>query len=246
MSKEVVKKEEAALPAVIDFTADAGIGFEDTDSSSYAIPFLRILQATSPQCKKKDPEYVDGAEEGDFYNTVTGKIYKDGITVIPAHYEHKYNLWAPDRGGFKGTLSVAEYANCEKAILQDSKGNKYEGQVSTGYAITDTREHYLVILESDGSYSPALYAISGTEIKKSKRWMTLMQGIRIGAQIAPMFSQKYKLTTVGESNDKGSWAGVKIEHLGQVTSAEEYAAAKQFREMVRSGAAKVTDEDLPF
>jgi hypothetical protein len=77
--------------------------------------------------------------------------------------------------------------------------------------------------------------------------MTLMNGIRIGGVTAPMFSQMYKLTPTPEKNDKGSWSGINITHIGQVTSAELYNAAKQFNSMVRSGAAKATQEgDIPF
>ena len=64
-----------------------------------------------------------------------------------------------------------------------------------------------------------------------------------------MFSQMYKLTPQAESNDKGSWSGIKVEHIGSITSVEVYEAAKAFREMVRSGAAKValTDGEIePF
>jgi hypothetical protein len=52
-----------------------------------------------------------------------------------------------------------------------------------------------------------------------------------------MFSQVYKVTTVPESNDQGSWFGWKIEHVGVITSADAYGAAKEFREMVISGRA---------
>ena len=249
--QELAKKEDAGLPAVIDFGADAGSGFEDADASSYAIPFLRQLQSMSGQCKKTDPAYVKGAEEGDFFNTVTEKLYKgdEGVIVIPCHYVHKYNEWAPDRGGFRGTHTAAEYASLEKTVVTDSKGNKLEGNAETGNILQDSREHYVMIVNADGSCEPALLALGGTQLKKSKKWMTLMQGIRIGAAVAPMFSQKYKLTAVGESNDKGSWAGIKIEHVGSITDIEQYNAAKQFREMVRSGTAQASpagDEEVPF
>lgn len=248
---EVAKKEEAGALAIIDFAADAGQGFEGADASSYAIPFLRILQAISPQAKKKDPRYIDGAEEGDFFNTVTEKIYKgdDGVIVVPVYYAHKYNEWAPDRGGFRGSLSASEYAVLDKEIRKDSKGNAYEANVATGNAITDTREHYVIIVNNDNTWEPALIALSGSELKKSKKWMTLMQGFRIQGQIAPMFSQMYRLTPQQESNDKGSWAGMKIEHIGPVNSLEIYNGAKQFLSMVKSGNVKSTPadtDDLPY
>ena len=241
---EVATQAKAEVPAVIDFAADMGSGFEDADSSSYAIPFLRQLQMMSGACKKTDPSYIKGAEEGDFFNTVTEKLYKgeEGVLVVPCHYVHKYNLWAPDRGGFRGSISAAEYANMEKFGERGDTDNQ-------GNTIQDTREHYVLIVDADGTCSPALLALSGTQLKKSKKWMTLMQGIRIQGQVAPMFSQMYRLTAVGESNDKGSWAGIKVEHAGPVTSMEIYQQAKQFRDMVRSGeaqAAPVDDSELPY
>lgn len=246
---EVATQEKAEVPAVIDYGNDFGSGFEEADSSSYAIPFLRLLQSLSAQAKKKDPAYIDGAEEGDFFNTVTEKLYKGEVTVIPCHYAHKYNLWAPDRGGFRGSMTPSEYATVSKKTITDSKGVPQEIDIESGNIIQDTREHYLLIVNDDDSVEPALLALSGSQLKKSKKWMTLMQGIRIGMNVAPMFSQKYLLTSVGESNDKGSWVGIAVKHLGQVTSMEQYTAAKQFREMVRSGAAQaspIDSEDLPY
>lgn len=245
MSKEIVKKEET-LPALQFEADDFGAGFEDTDASSYAIPFLKQLQVMSGQCKRTDPAYVKGAEEGDFFNTVTEKLYKgeEGVIVIPCHYIHKYNEWAPDRGGFRGSHTVAEYASLRKHSENGTEINE-----DNGNTLQDTREHYVLIVNDNGDLEPALLCLTGTQLKKSKKWMTLMQGIRVSGQTAPMFSQKYKLTACSESNDKGSWAGIKIEHVGQVTSIEEYQNAKHFREMVRSGEAKaapVDGEDIPF
>ena len=242
-----VKEEAGALGDVIDFGADSGGGFEEADSSSYAIPFLRVLQSLSPQCKKSDPAYIKGAEEGDFFNTVSEKLYKgeDGVIVVPCHYVHKFNAWAPREsgGGIRGS-----YTPLEASKLVTTQNERFQNIMEDGSVLTDTRDHYVLIVNADGSYEPALLTLSATQMKKSKKWMTMMQGIRINGQVAPMFSQMYKLTPVAESNDKGSWSGIKIEHNGQVKSRELYEAAKSFREMVRSGEAKAsTDtEEVPF
>ena len=249
MSKDLVVKEEAGLPTVIDFSTDCGAGFEEADSSSYAIPFLRVLQSLSPQTKKRDPEYVEGAEEGDLFNTVSGKIYKgdEGITVLPCHYIHKYTLWAPNRGGYRGSVDVATYATMKKYKGKDSNGNDVDTD-DQGNVITDTREHYLLVINPDGTLDPALLSVSSSQIKKSKKWMTQMQGIRVGGSVAPMYSQLYKLSTVNESNDKGSWAGLKIEHIAQVNNVDQYQTAKSFRDMVRSGEMKAQEpsDEIPF
>ena len=52
MSTNVVKKEEAGLPAELmdDIMLTAGEGV-DYDTSELQIPFIRVIQALSPQIK---------------------------------------------------------------------------------------------------------------------------------------------------------------------------------------------------
>ena len=58
------KKTAVAMP--LDFSADAGMGMEGADKSSFAIPFITMLQGLSPQL-----ETVEGAKPGLFINTIT-------------------------------------------------------------------------------------------------------------------------------------------------------------------------------
>lgn len=246
MSKEVAKKEEAGALQVIDFTQDIGAGFEEADSSSYAIPFLYVLQSNSPQCKKTDGAYIKGAEEGAFYNTVTQEVFSGdvGVLIVPCHYTRSYNEWKPrdDGGGLAGVHTVDEAEEMLSTCEKDEKGRDV---LPCGNTLVDTRNHYCLLLKPGGDPEPVFIPMSSTQIKKSKRWMTVMNNIRIKGNVAPMFSQIYKFTTIPEKNDQYTWAGLKIEHVGVVDSMEVYQSAKSFREMVRSGAAKPTMHDIP-
>ena len=74
MSKAVAKaKAKANLPSeeVLDLLSmHEGEGL-DYETSDLQIPFIRIIQALSPQINKRDPAYIDGASSGDVFNTVT-------------------------------------------------------------------------------------------------------------------------------------------------------------------------------
>jgi hypothetical protein len=238
-STEVVKKDASAVALANQFNSDVGSGFEEADSSSYAIPFLQILQSGSPQCKKSDGAYIKGAEEGMLYNTVTQELYDgdQGLTVIPCHFTNRFIEWQlrESGGGF-----VKEHL--PGTVPATTKDDKNRDILPNGNALVDTRNHYVLIVGADGTLSAALIAMSSTQVKKSKQWMSKMQGIKVktetGFAPAPMMSRKYKLTTVPESNDKGSWYGFRIELVGPVEDIAEYNEAKAFREAVRSGAAK--------
>ena len=68
-----------------------------------------MIQALSPQIKKSDPAYIDGASQGDIFNTVTGQHWdgEEGVTVIPCYQETKYLKFKPREqgGGFMGELA---------------------------------------------------------------------------------------------------------------------------------------------
>ena len=89
--------------------ADAGVGLENITTEDMQIPFIRIIQALSPQLQKDDPLYIKGAEQGDIFNTVTHQVWKaeEGIVVVPCYFEQKLLEFVPrsQGGGFVQELS---------------------------------------------------------------------------------------------------------------------------------------------
>ena len=101
----VAPKNELA-PANLNYSADAGSGFEETSQESYAIPFLSILQSGSPQVKKSDGAYIKGAEEGMLIDSVTQTLFADGVEVIPCHYTQRFIEWGLREQGEIGRAHV--------------------------------------------------------------------------------------------------------------------------------------------
>ena len=73
-SKEIAVDEKNSLPVELinEMALDAGAGQEDITAADVSIPFLRILQQMSPQCVRSKGEYIEGAQSGQIFNTVTG------------------------------------------------------------------------------------------------------------------------------------------------------------------------------
>ena len=82
-TRDIATKQGGAV-ATLDFVSDSGMGLENVDKQDLALPFLKLLQSGSDETKKKHAKYVEGAEAGMFYNTVTKKLYngEKGIEVI--------------------------------------------------------------------------------------------------------------------------------------------------------------------
>ena len=85
MSKnEIATAKTTAVGSVLDFAMDAGLGAENADTASFALPFLQILQGLSPKI-----ESVDGAKPGLFINTITDELFKECL-VIPCYYQRRF------------------------------------------------------------------------------------------------------------------------------------------------------------
>lgn len=234
-------KNTTALALASMYEEDANSGFETADAEAYAIPFLNILQSGSPQVKKSDGAYIKGAEEGMLFNTVTQELISDeGVVVIPCYYKRSFIKWAPREtgGGYRGEVSpsdpqvTAGKTNAEGQLI-DAEGNE----------LTDTRTHYVLVLDKNGGYQPAVISMSSSQLKKSRQWMSRMNGLKFTRAdgtlfTPPMFSHTYRVSTAAESNDKGSWFGWKIESGAPVDNPALYQAAKAFRDAVSSGEVK--------
>jgi hypothetical protein len=238
-----VKAETAVALADEQYSQDAGSGFEETSQESYAIPFLSILQSGSPQVKKSDGSYIKGAEEGMLFNSVTQDCFGDeGVLIIPCHYTQRFIEWGlrESGGGFFG-----EHSPNDPLVSQTERDDKGRNMLPNGHQLSDTRNHY-VLISHNGQLSPAIMSLSSSQIKASKTWMSMMQGQKEKNPVsgmyetAPMFSRYYRVKTVAQSNDKGSWFGYKFELGDKIPSdSAEYLEAKAFNHTVKSGLAKV-------
>ena len=122
-SKQVKEADVSDLIPFDDNLLSEGTGLEEASADDYAIPFLRVLQSMSPQLKKSDGKYIQGAEEGMFFNTVTESIYDgtEGVSIIPCAYKKKYIEWIPrEKGG--GFVSDEHDASILKQCKKNDKG----------------------------------------------------------------------------------------------------------------------------
>ena len=240
----VLTTEERDLQLTL--AENSGSGFEEADMTSFAVPFISILQALSPQCKKKEPEYIEGAEEGMFMNSVTGEIMagEPGIEVIPVYFTQRYIAWGlrEKGGGFKG-----EYKPTDPIVGKTTRDEKGRDIIDAqpDVQLVDTRTHYVLLKTSD-DWTPAVLSFSSTQVKKSKQWMARMQQIRVqganGLVEAPMFSRIWTLGSMGESNDQGSWSGYKIGGSVPITDKDLLYRAMTLKEQVQTGLARASYE----
>jgi len=248
MSTAVAKKQNTELSTdVLDDIFDyAGEGAA-FDSSEMQIPFVRLLQALSPQLNKKKSEYIEGASSGDAFNNVTNQYWdgEAGLTVIPCFQTTKYLEFTPRDmgGGFRGEIPS------NSPFLQQTTRSGSKEILPNGNELVKSDQHFCLIVEDDGSFQPVVVDMKSTQLKVSRRWKTqiAMQKVKHPTtgemKTPPVFATMWKLRSVEESNDQGSWSNWTVEKIGLVENRDLLMEAKSFRDSIMAGEVKAAAED---
>ena len=244
---KVAEKKSAGLPANM-FEDDAAKGLGTIGQEDLALPFLKILGQLSPEVNKRDGKYVEGAEPGMIFNSVSGELYDGvkGIDVIPCFYKLEYIEWK-DRGEGLGA-PIAIYDSSSDIMSKTKPDANYKDRLPNGNYIEKTASHFVIV--SGDSPSTALISMKSTQLKISRKWNSMMSGIKMkganGMFTPASFSHIYKLKTTQMSNDKGTWFGWEVSKVGPVTDKGLYDQAKAFSENISKGSVKAKHgEDKP-
>ena len=217
-TRDIATKQGGAV-ATLDFVSDSGMGLENVDKQDLALPFLKLLQSGSDETKKKHAKYVEGAEAGMFYNTVTKKLYsgEKGIEVIPVFYKMTYPEWAP----FEKREGRPIHNDRGPGIMsQTTQNDRNKDMLTNGNEIIKTANHFVIILGDRPE--KALMTMKSTQLKVSRSWNSLMEDQfehdqKTGKAVpAPMFSRVYKLNSV-ENSGSFTWHGYNINLVKKIS-----------------------------
>ena len=259
-AKAVAKAAKLDLAVLASDSKDAS-GFGNLDMSrDIAIPYINILQSNSPQLNPSKAELVEGAKVGQFYNTVSQEV-SDSLNVIPVLYQLRYVEWKPrEQGG-----GFVESHHADSGILSKTKRDQvtFKDVLPSGNYVATTAYHYVLVQGKDGTWSQAVISMTSTQLKKSRRWNSLMLTQKVsgpsGSFTPPTYAVIYKLSTVSESNDRGSWFGYQVENADIYNEAKSFSTAasrgdveakptvegEPVKEAPKSNNAE-SNEDVPF
>ena len=251
MSKAVTKKEDNLPSAIEDeIFATAGEG-TSYDTSELQIPFVRILQAMSPQLIKSNPKYIPNARAGDIFNTVSNQVWdgEEGIVVIPCYQETKYLEFvargvttSDGKSGFQGFIEP------DNPIIQQATREKNKEYLPNGNELIKSDQHYCIIID-DGMPQFAILDMAISKLKVSRRWKTQIHMLKIknkqGIPVTPsLYSNMWKFKVVEESNPEGVFYNYNFERVGFVQDKGIFQLARDFRNSVEKGEAKAKVEDI--
>ena len=234
---QIAKRENAGPLATNVFEADAGKEITNIKQEDLASPFLKVLGQLSPEVNTREAKHVEGSQPGMIINTVTNELYdgEKGIEVLPVYYKRQQIEWQ-DRGESKG--APVHIYDAGDDIPKTTRDKSFKDRLANGNYLENTVSHFVVLLGK--TPTTALISMKATQLKISRKWNSMMMGIKMqgkdGLFTPPTYSHIYKLKTVQQSNDKGTWFGWDVSKVGPITDKGIYEIAKGFSTNVAKGA----------
>tara|TARA_R110002110_G_scaffold47722_4_gene143088 strand:- start:348 stop:1130 length:783 start_codon:yes stop_codon:yes gene_type:complete len=232
-----ITKIDSKLPSATLFEDDANAGFQTMSQDDLALPFLKVLGQLSPEVNTRHAKHIKEAAPGMILNTVTNELYDGtkGIQVIPCYYKREFVEWK-DRGESMGA-PVGIHASNSEVVGSAKRDSANKDRLPNGNYIENTASHFVLLLGENPC--TALITMKATQLKTSRKWNTMMMGIKLqgkdGLFTPPTYSHVYKLTTVQQSNDKGTWFGWDVSKIGPVKERTIYDNAKSFSSNISKG-----------
>lgn len=212
------------------------------------VPLIYVLQDNSPQCRKKDPAYIEGAEAGKIWMRNAAVPFADEIDFQPCFFSKEWVEWVPRS---KGGGIVARHPECPKnAVLTEVEedGNVKEvWKLPNGNEVVETRYHSGFVLREGQPPLPYTIPLKSTGHTVSKAWMFMMNSKLLpDNKKAPSFACVYKLRTVYKTKNNQSWWMFEINDADTrwVETVEDFERGLALHEAFASGEKKnELDED---
>jgi len=177
--------------AVPDFMKGKDVGTTGVEdmSEEKTTPRIQLAQAMSPQVKKKDEQYIDGLEEGMFFNALTGEVLGETFEgyILKAY---------PSRALFDDDNSVDCYSgdnvhgSKHSEFCKDCPLGKWDNETSTPPACSSF-DNYIVLAK--GSDVPAVLGIKKTNKFASGEARNLNTHLALHAHLGA-FAATYQFT----------------------------------------------------
>lgn len=209
---------------------------QSTDRNDLIIPRAKKIEAMSPEMTDTDLLKA-GIHPGVIVNSITKEILPE--TFIPVTFFKQWIRFNANKPGDRGWVDGygprdVIYNTMDKTDVRLSTDAVWDGDLPP---VTTTFLCFLALFE--GQDTPVIISFGGGNFKTGKTLLSLAT-----FKGGDLFSNKYKLKTKPEKNDKGSWFKLEVAFAGKATT-EEYQKAESMYESFKPQEANIHSEEEP-
>lgn len=230
--KAVEKPGTQAVSTIPEWMKGDLRGTEHITKDDIQLPRIGLAQKMSPQLSKREAAYIEGLEEGDLFNTLTGEIIAQPLTFVLVRSDKPRGIeFIPrDQGGGIKDFNVP---------LDDPRmefGPNGEPPVATKF-------YDYVLLPMPLNLEDPMAGMIALSCKGSNLKVARQLNALIKMSSAPLFGKQYTLTTVPAKNQKGEFFVFHIKQAGFVQDKATFDVAAAVFEQIRDREIKIDREN---
>lgn len=204
--KDITPAAQGGALSTFSYGDMAGAGFENMDSNDQVVPFVRMLQALSPEVAKKS-ERIEGARAGMFLNTATRDVF-ESFVFVPVSTKQVYVEWRSRENG--GGIVAQHEVRSQVVADARAKATRFnELRTPEGNELIQT--YYVAGLMLDGvddcDGTPVMLTFTSSSIKSYKSGIG---GLMKFSRNTPLFAHRLLIESAEMENDRGAWSTWKI------------------------------------
>lgn len=256
MSKEVALTENKELANIEEFDTSvfddfSGEGFGDVTSSDFMIPRLAVIGTLSPELKKTNAKYIEGAVAGDLVDVAMGQLFKE-VNILPVARVKEWIKWAPRSTG-KGIIDRFDYDYiAEKGLVKNERNEfiDHTDKANPGCEVIETWQFYCLNLSASEYGRRCFMPMKKSNLKVARRWFGQMAEMTIAGsgRKAPLFYSTWNVGSFVDSGGENEWHNFTITKGDDIVkhkhSKEIIANAIDFLNQIKSGEVKGQDEEV--
>jgi hypothetical protein len=245
MAKTIAKTEDH-LPATEDY-ADQFAGQETfTDREHSITPRITILQGLSPQLKKTNPAYIEGAQPGMiFLSSYANPLIQgeEGIVFQPCMLQTPWEVRTDkDKVGVANYVELVDEPPATWTSKRELKGNYIYYETPEGHIAKQIHQH-IGLLHIDDQCVPYAIQFHGTGMFISRQWNGLIGSRRTDSgQPAARFTYTYRLKVKTQANAQGEWGQWAVPSPHGKATLEQMKMAAEVVKAFREGTTTVERE----
>ena len=209
------------MSQAFDLNAAAGMGTENIDRKVLGMPILQVIQKGSPQFDETHADYgtkrIDGCRPGDIILSSENRVIGRSTNIVVLGVTTIYTVWKPEAqgGGFLGNapLDIVDHRDYRRG--QKGTPNEHKEWLGSN-ELKYTMVFDVLFEDRPNVWTQGFINCTATQLKFARNFQRQLLTMRHPSNqdvVPPLFIAQWKLSTVAESNEKGSWFGFAVERV---------------------------------
>ncbi len=192
-----------------DFKAAAGEGMGDFDRSILGLPFIGIIQKSSPEFDGTHKDFatkeIKGCKPGNILFAPEHRVLSAPLEVIPLAQRTLYTEWKPRKGGFAGNrdLTIVDHPNYKRG----TPGSKEQNKEWLGENELIRTIYYAVVFKDNDEWKQGLIGFTSSGLKPARLWGKAIINVRFEGHPTdqpPIYSAIWNVGTKVETDAEGN------------------------------------------